>query len=154
MKAEHVVPGITKLIEDLNAELDELEKTVQPTWSSLVEPLERLTDSISRAWSTVSHLKVSLLHENRIFALQGFPQFSLHSLLLGRQIWFACGAIHSCCPPQKCPMPRIQADRRRVFRMARYLDNVDLLRCRSDVLLQYNLHPSESFSPPVEMPVL
>lgn len=58
VKAEHVVPGITKLIEDLNAELDELEKTVQPTWSSLVEPLERLTDSISRAWSTVSHLKV------------------------------------------------------------------------------------------------
>ncbi|EIE24885.1 peptidase M3 family protein [Coccomyxa subellipsoidea C-169] len=57
VKAEHVVPGITKLIEDLNAELDELEKTVQPTWSSLVEPLERLTDSISRAWSTVSHLK-------------------------------------------------------------------------------------------------
>lgn len=58
VKAEHVMPGIIKLIEDLNAELDELEKTVQPTWSSLVEPLERLTDSISRAWSTVSHLKV------------------------------------------------------------------------------------------------
>lgn len=58
VKAEHVVPGITKLLEELNADLDELEKTVQATWSSLVDPLERLTDRISRAWSTVSHLKV------------------------------------------------------------------------------------------------
>ena len=59
VKAEHVVPGITQLIEELNAELDELEKTVQPTWSSLVEPLEKISDRISRAWSTVSHLKVA-----------------------------------------------------------------------------------------------
>ena len=62
VKAEHVVPGITKLIEDMNAELDELERTVQPTWSSLVEPLERLTDKSSRAWGTVSHLKVLHLY--------------------------------------------------------------------------------------------
>ena len=58
VKAEHVVPGITQLLDELNAELDELEKKVQPTWSGLVEPLERLTDRLSLAWGTVSHLKV------------------------------------------------------------------------------------------------
>jgi hypothetical protein len=59
VKAEHVVPGINQLIKDLNAEVDVLEKTVQPKWESLVEPLERIVDRLSRAWSTVSHLKAS-----------------------------------------------------------------------------------------------
>lgn len=58
VKAEHVVPGITQLLDELNAELDELEQKVQPTWTRLVEPLERLTDRLSLAWGTVSHLKV------------------------------------------------------------------------------------------------
>ena len=37
--------------------IDELEKTVEPTWPGLVEPLERLTDRLGVAWGTVSHLK-------------------------------------------------------------------------------------------------
>ncbi|CAK0786373.1 hypothetical protein CVIRNUC_009586 [Coccomyxa viridis] len=57
VKAEDVVPGITQLLDDLNATLDDLEKKVEPTWSGLVEPLERLTDRLSLAWGTVSHLK-------------------------------------------------------------------------------------------------
>jgi hypothetical protein len=61
IKAEDVVPGITALVDELNSELDALEVEVgktEPTWASLVEPLERLTDRISRAWGAVSHLKV------------------------------------------------------------------------------------------------
>ena len=60
VKAEDVVPGITQLLDDLNATLDDLEKKVEPTWSGLVEPLERLTDRLSLAWGTVSHLKVPI----------------------------------------------------------------------------------------------
>lgn len=58
IQAEHVVPGIKALLAELNANLDELEKTVQPTWEGLVEPLERLSDKIERTWGAVSHLKV------------------------------------------------------------------------------------------------
>lgn len=58
IQAEHVVPGIKTLLAELNANLDELEKTVQPTWEGLVEPLERLSDKIERTWGAVSHLKV------------------------------------------------------------------------------------------------
>ena len=61
IKAEDVVPGITALVNELNSELDTLEVEVpktEPTWASLGEPLERLTDRISRAWGAVSHLKV------------------------------------------------------------------------------------------------
>ena len=38
-------------------QIDQLEKTAEPTWEGVVEPLERLTDRLSVAWGTVSHLK-------------------------------------------------------------------------------------------------
>ena len=59
-----MVPGITQLLDELNAELDELEKKVEPTWHGLVEPVERLTDRLSLAWGTVSHLKVTTLPDH------------------------------------------------------------------------------------------
>ena len=59
-----MVPGITQLLDELNNELDELEKKVEPTWHGLVEPVERLTDRLSLAWGTVSHLKVTTLLVN------------------------------------------------------------------------------------------
>lgn len=52
------MPGIKSLLAELNSNLDELEKAVQPTWEGLVEPLERLSDRIERTWGAVSHLKV------------------------------------------------------------------------------------------------
>jgi len=52
-----VVPGISSLLTQLHKEIDELEANVEPTWSGLVEPLERIVDRIGRAWGTVSHLK-------------------------------------------------------------------------------------------------
>ena len=58
IQAEHVVPGIQQLLAELNANLDDLEKKVQPTWEGLVVPLERLSDRIERNWGAVTHLKV------------------------------------------------------------------------------------------------
>lgn len=57
VEASHVVPGIRKLLEELNAEIDALEANIVPTWEGLVVPLEIITDKLSRAWGTVSHLK-------------------------------------------------------------------------------------------------
>ena len=51
-------PGLQHIIADLDTELSKLEESVKPTWEGLVEPLERISDRISRAWGTVSHLKV------------------------------------------------------------------------------------------------
>ena len=56
-----MVPGIRALLAELNENLDNLEKSVQPTWEGLVEPLERLSDKIERTWGAVSHLKVQTL---------------------------------------------------------------------------------------------
>lgn len=60
------MPGIRALLAALHAEIDGLEASVTPTWEGLVEPVERIVDRISRAWGTVSHLKVCAL---RCFAL-------------------------------------------------------------------------------------
>ncbi|CAI0405373.1 unnamed protein product [Linum tenue] len=38
-------------------DLDELERTVEPTWSKLVEPLEKIVDKLSVVWGMVNHLK-------------------------------------------------------------------------------------------------
>eukprot|EP00963_Diacronema_lutheri_P011261 scaffold1347_cov350-Pavlova_lutheri.AAC.69 len=57
VKAEHVVPGIRNLLQELGMELEELEKNADASWDSLVVPLERITDQLGRAWGTVSHLK-------------------------------------------------------------------------------------------------
>lgn len=54
--AEHVVPGITSLLEQMHKEIDTLEANVQPNWT-VVEAVERMTDRLGRAWGTVSHLK-------------------------------------------------------------------------------------------------
>ena len=57
VKPEYIVPGIRGLLAMLNKEIDVLERNVTPTWEGLIDPLERITDKLSRAWGTISHLK-------------------------------------------------------------------------------------------------
>lgn len=58
-----MVPGIRGLLDQLSKEIDALEQNVTPTWEGLVEPLERISDRLSRAWGTISHLKAVKDHE-------------------------------------------------------------------------------------------
>jgi Zn-dependent oligopeptidase len=39
------------------ADLAKLEENVRPTWSDVVEPMERIVDRLSVAWGVVNHLK-------------------------------------------------------------------------------------------------
>jgi oligopeptidase A len=56
IKPEQVIPAVTQLLEEVNAGLTALETTLEPTWSGLVEPLERLTERIGWAWGAIEHL--------------------------------------------------------------------------------------------------
>lgn len=40
-----------------DSDLAELEKTVEPTWPKLVEPLEKMMDRLTVVWGAVNHLK-------------------------------------------------------------------------------------------------
>lgn len=37
--------------------MEELERTVEPTWPKLVEPLEKIMDRLNVVWGAVNHLK-------------------------------------------------------------------------------------------------
>jgi oligopeptidase A len=53
---EQVVPAMTELLAEANAALTQLEANIIPTWSGLVEPLDRLTERIGWSWGIVGHL--------------------------------------------------------------------------------------------------
>ena len=37
--------------------MEELERTVEPSWPKLVEPLEKIVDRLNVVWGIVNHLK-------------------------------------------------------------------------------------------------
>ncbi|XP_049381695.1 probable cytosolic oligopeptidase A [Solanum stenotomum] len=57
IEAKHVRPGIRALLKKIDEELSALEKTVEPTWPKLVEPLEKIIDRLTVVWGAVNHLK-------------------------------------------------------------------------------------------------
>ncbi|MCU0567571.1 MAG: M3 family metallopeptidase [Oculatellaceae cyanobacterium Prado106] len=56
IQPEHVVPAITQLLEESEAQLSQLETQIVPTWEGLVVPLEQLIDRLSWSWGVVGHL--------------------------------------------------------------------------------------------------
>jgi oligopeptidase A len=56
IKTEHVVPAMTQLLAEVEQDLATLEVNITPTWSGLVEPLDRLGERLSWTWGVVGHL--------------------------------------------------------------------------------------------------
>ncbi|HSW13044.1 MAG TPA: M3 family metallopeptidase [Solimonas sp.] len=57
VRPEHAEPAIDQVLEQNRAELQTLlANNLQPTWDSLIEPLEDMGDRVHRAWGPVSHL--------------------------------------------------------------------------------------------------
>ncbi|WOJ98240.1 oligopeptidase A [Congregibacter brevis] len=57
ISAEHIEPAIDELLALHREQVETLLRTVKnPTWNTLVEPLDLLDNRLSRAWSPVSHL--------------------------------------------------------------------------------------------------
>ncbi|HEX5749603.1 MAG TPA: M3 family metallopeptidase [Archangium sp.] len=56
IRPEHVEPAIRELLARLNADLDALERDVQPTWEGTVGRLSTLTEPLGLAWGAVNHL--------------------------------------------------------------------------------------------------
>ncbi|QSJ19734.1 M3 family metallopeptidase [Nostoc sp. UHCC 0702] len=56
IQPDQVVPALNQLLTELDQQLTSLEVNVQPTWSGLVEPLDKLTERLSWSWGIVNHL--------------------------------------------------------------------------------------------------
>ncbi|KAL3721845.1 hypothetical protein ACJRO7_034222 [Eucalyptus globulus] len=57
VKAKHVHPGIHALLKKLYSDLEELERTVEPSWPKLVEPLEKIVDRLEVVWGMINHIR-------------------------------------------------------------------------------------------------
>ena len=60
IRPEHVEPAVRELLSQNRARIEELATQRQPTFASVVEPMEELQHRISRTWSPVSHLNAVL----------------------------------------------------------------------------------------------
>ncbi len=56
IKPEQVEPAFSHLLAELEKELVHLETNIEPTWSGLVEPLEKLTEKLNWSWGILNHL--------------------------------------------------------------------------------------------------
>ncbi|HXY76857.1 MAG TPA: M3 family metallopeptidase [Steroidobacteraceae bacterium] len=63
IRPEHVEPAVRELLSTNRARLEELALLAQPTFATVVEPLEELHHRTSRTWSPVSHLNAVLNSE-------------------------------------------------------------------------------------------
>ncbi|NET70239.1 MAG: M3 family metallopeptidase [Sphaerospermopsis sp. SIO1G2] len=72
---QQVEPAFQHLLTELQQELAILEAKVKPTWSGLVEPLEKLTDKLFWSWGILNHLMgVKNSHELRMAYQKVQPQ--------------------------------------------------------------------------------
>ena len=56
IRPEHVEPAVRELLDQNRARIAQLAALAEPTFASLVEPLEDMQHRLARAWSPVSHL--------------------------------------------------------------------------------------------------
>jgi oligopeptidase A len=80
----HVQPGIQALLEALSADFEQLEAELTPTWAGLIEPIERLHDTLGFSWGIVVHLmgvrNSEALREAHGEVLPEVVKFSLRAL--------------------------------------------------------------------------
>jgi oligopeptidase A len=63
IRPEHVEPAIRALLEHNRAGIREIEALAEPSFASVVEPMEDLQHRLTRAWSPVGHLNAVLNSE-------------------------------------------------------------------------------------------
>jgi len=56
IKAEHVVPAMTTVIETMEKGIEAIEQSLEPTWKGLMEPLSELEIPMEYSWGPVRHL--------------------------------------------------------------------------------------------------
>ncbi|PAV26933.1 oligopeptidase A [Tamilnaduibacter salinus] len=56
IRAEHMEPAIDQILSDNRVQIQDLEQQDDPSWETLVQPMQALDDRLNNAWSVISHL--------------------------------------------------------------------------------------------------
>ena len=97
IRPEHVEPAIDVLLAENRQRIGELLETVnQPTWHSLIEPIEEWEDRLGRVWSPVSHMN-SVVNSDALRAAYNacLPKLSDYATEMGHnaQLYAAYKAV-------------------------------------------------------------
>ena len=65
IKTDHISPAIESILKEANTLIDSLKgMSVTPSWINFVEPIEIISEKISRAWGQIEHLNAVVNSEN------------------------------------------------------------------------------------------
>jgi len=65
IKPDHISPAIESILKEANTLIDSLKgMSVTPSWINFVEPIEIISEKISRAWGQIEHLNAVVNSEN------------------------------------------------------------------------------------------
>ena len=65
IKPDHISPAIESILKEANNLIDSLKETsVTASWINFVEPIEIISEKISRAWGQIEHLNAVVNSEN------------------------------------------------------------------------------------------
>ncbi|RUO34169.1 oligopeptidase A [Aliidiomarina sanyensis] len=56
IRAEHVKPAVEKAIQECRTTIEAVVQVSEPTWETVVAPLEQADDRLTRIWSPISHM--------------------------------------------------------------------------------------------------
>lgn len=56
IRIEHMEPAIDQILSDNRVQIQDLASQQDPTWHTLVQPMQALEDRLNNAWSVISHL--------------------------------------------------------------------------------------------------
>ena len=65
IKPDHISPAIESILKQANTLIHSLrEMSIPPSWDNFVEPIEMISEKISRAWGQIEHLNAVVNSEN------------------------------------------------------------------------------------------
>jgi oligopeptidase A len=65
IKPDHISPAIESILKEANTLIHSLrEMNIPPSWDNFVEPIEMISEKISRAWGQIEHLNAVVNSEN------------------------------------------------------------------------------------------
>ncbi|MGI9265644.1 MAG: M3 family metallopeptidase, partial [Gammaproteobacteria bacterium] len=85
IRAEHVEPAVTSVLNENLRRLDEVANESQPSWETVVAPMEQMDHRLSRVWAPVGHLNAVMNSPSLREAYnECLPQLSDYSTTIGQ----------------------------------------------------------------------
>jgi oligopeptidase A len=85
IRAEHVEPAVSSVLDENRRRIDEVAQESQPSWETVVAPMEQMEHRLSRVWAPIGHLNAVMNSPSLREAYnECLPQLSDYSTTVGQ----------------------------------------------------------------------